>query len=92
MKVASFPYTKYGLMHGVVADISGDAVQDEKTGALRFPARITLDSAVVATETGPVTLTPGLAVTADIHTGRRRLIEYFMSPVLECVHESFGER
>lgn len=92
VKVAAFPYTKYGLLHGVVSDISGDAVQDEKRGTLTFPARITLDSAVMETETGPVTLSPGMAVTVDIQTGRRRLIEYFFSPVLECLHESCRER
>lgn len=92
VKVAAFPYTKYGLLHGSVTNISGDAVQDEKTGMLRFPAHVALNTKVVLTENGPVNLTPGMAVSVDIQTGRRRLIEYFMSPVLECLHDSLGER
>lgn len=92
VKVAAFPYTKYGLLHGHVTNISGDAVQDEKSGLLLFPAQVTLDSCVVQTEKGPVNLSPGMAVTADIQTGNRRLIEYFLSPVLECLDKSFSER
>jgi hemolysin D len=33
-----------------------------------------------------------MAVTAEINTGRRRVIEYLMSPLLEHVHESMRER
>jgi hemolysin D len=33
-----------------------------------------------------------MAVTAEIKTGRRRVIEYLLSPVLKYAHESIRER
>lgn len=39
-----------------------------------------------------VALTPGMAVTAEIKTGRRRLIEYVLDPVLRYRDESLRER
>jgi len=33
-----------------------------------------------------------MEVTADIKTGKRRAIEYFLSPLVEYVGESFRER
>jgi len=33
-----------------------------------------------------------MAVTAEINTGRRRVIEYLMSPLIEHVNESLHER
>jgi len=39
-----------------------------------------------------VALTPGMAVTAEIKTGRRRLIAYLLDPVLRYRDESFRER
>jgi hemolysin D len=39
-----------------------------------------------------ITLTPGMAVTVEIKTGQRRLIEYFLSPLLRGVREAARER
>jgi hemolysin D len=39
-----------------------------------------------------VNLTPGMAVTVEIKTGRRRIIEYLMSPLLRYRQESLRER
>jgi hypothetical protein len=35
---------------------------------------------------------PGMAVTVEIKTGTRRIIEYLMSPLLRYRHESLRER
>jgi len=37
-------------------------------------------------------LTPGMAVTAEVKTGRRRVIEYVLDPVMRYQAESFRER
>jgi hemolysin D len=37
-------------------------------------------------------LTPGMAVTVEIKTGKRRLIEYFLSPLMQYRDESLRER
>jgi hemolysin D len=39
-----------------------------------------------------VHLTPGMAVTVEIKTGQRRVIEYLLSPLLKSVRESLRER
>lgn len=40
----------------------------------------------------PTAITPGMAVTVEIKTGRRRVIDYLLDPVLRRVAESGGER
>ena len=35
-----------------------------------------------------VKLSPGMAVVAEIKTGKRRIIEFFMEPVLRSLDES----
>jgi len=37
-------------------------------------------------------LAPGMAATAEIKTGRRRIIEYLLSPLLRRVKEAGRER
>ncbi len=39
-----------------------------------------------------VNLAPGESVTAEIKTGNRRVIEYFLSPLLQYQSESLHER
>jgi hemolysin D len=39
-----------------------------------------------------VNLAPGMTVTAEVKTGQRRVIEFFLSPLLRYKQESLGER
>ena len=39
-----------------------------------------------------VNLTPGMAVTVEIKTGSRRVIEYLLSPLMRYRQESLRER
>jgi hemolysin D len=44
------------------------------------------------TETGPVNLGPGMAVTVEIRTGSRPIISYLLSPLLRYKQEALRER
>lgn len=39
-----------------------------------------------------VPLVPGMAVTVEVKTGQRRIIEYVLSPVMQYANESGRER
>ncbi|QWT21930.1 HlyD family type I secretion periplasmic adaptor subunit [Bacillus sp. NP157] len=91
VKIETFPYTRYGFVLGSVASVSHDAVQDEKLG-LVFPARIRIDSALLDIDGVAVSLTPGMTVTAEVKTGRRRVLDYLLSPLQEHIHDSARER
>ncbi|MCK9285895.1 MAG: HlyD family type I secretion periplasmic adaptor subunit [Rhodocyclaceae bacterium] len=91
VKVETFPYTKYGTLHATVTHVSHDAINDEKRGLI-YSARVKLDKATLQVEEKRVNLSPGMAVTVEIKTGRRRVIEYFLSPLLQYKDESLRER
>lgn len=91
VKIETFPYTRYGFVRGTVQSISHDAVQDEKLGFV-FPARIQLDSAHLDIDGVRVSLSAGMTVTAEIKTGKRRLVDYLLSPLREHVNEAGRER
>ena len=57
-----------------------------------YVARISLTQAAIDTEDGLRPLEPGMTVTAEIKTGRRRVIEYLLSPLLRYRHEGLRER
>jgi hemolysin D len=91
VKVETFPFTRYGTLTGTVSFVSQDAVPDEKRG-LVFQARVKLDRGTLQVDDRAVTLTPGMAVSAEISTGRRRVIEFFLDPIRKTVSEGLRER
>jgi len=110
IKIETFPFTKYGTIHGTVLHVSNDAIQMEsrqaqtndnkissadnrdKPSGLVYTARVQLNKSTMQVEGKTINLTPGMAVTVEIKTGKRRLIEYFLSPLLQYKDESLRER
>jgi hemolysin D len=91
IKLETFPFTRYGTVNATVQSVVADAVNDEKKGAI-FPATLTLNTSSIDVDGKRIALSPGMNVTAEIKTGRRRVIEYLLSPVQRAVSESLGER
>lgn len=91
VKLEAFPFTKYGVIDGVLEGVSTDAVQDENLG-LVYQARVKLDRQTIRIEGRDIKLSPGMAATAEIKTGTRRIIEYLLSPLLRYRDEALRER
>lgn len=91
VKVEAFDYTRYGTVPAQVLHVSGDAVQDEKKG-LVYTMRVALRHASLRVDDKLLPLSPGMAVSVEVKTGQRRVIEYFLSPLLQHVDEALHER
>lgn len=91
IKVETFQFTLYGTIPGAVLTVSDDAAPIEKVG-LVYPTRVSMDRSTMQVEGKQVNLSPGMAVTVEIKTGQRRVIEYLLSPLLKSVKESLRER
>lgn len=91
MKLETFPYTRYGTVPGRVLHVTRDAVHDEKQGAI-FPVTLQLQKETIDVDGTVVRISPGMNVTAEVKTGRRRIIEYLLDPVRRGFSESMRER
>lgn len=91
IKLETFPYTRYGTIPATVSRVSADAVTDEKRGAY-FPATLALARAQIDVEGRAIRLSPGMNVTAEIKTGKRRVIDFLLSPVRQASGEALRER
>lgn len=92
-KLETYDFTRYGYIDGKVLWVGTDAVNDQKLGPV-YPVRIGLASTRTPLSVGgnPGTVSAGMTVTADIRTGERRLIEYFLAPMLRYKQEALRER
>ncbi|MES9957223.1 MAG: HlyD family type I secretion periplasmic adaptor subunit [Sedimenticola sp.] len=91
IKVNTFNFTKYGVINAKVTDVTADAVVDEAKG-LVYKLRLALDDHRMMIDQRMVDLIPGMAVLAEVKTGKRRIIEYVLSPLLRKIDESVRER
>ncbi|WP_418125413.1 HlyD family type I secretion periplasmic adaptor subunit [Variovorax sp. 160MFSha2.1] len=91
IKLETFPYTRYGTVNATVKTVTADAVNDEKRGAI-FPVTLSLSSTTIDVDGRPIRLSPGMNLTAEIKTGKRRIIEFLLSPVQRATSESLRER
>jgi hemolysin D len=108
VKLEAFNFTDYGLVEGTVENISRDAIDQsqEPAGSTRdangrpvqpglvYAARISLRCAPGDPRRTYLCdrVQPGMAVQAEIKTGRRRIIQYLLSPISQAVDEAGRER
>jgi len=89
VKLAAHPFQKYGMLDGVVKQVSADAHEKPEAGypASKFAqeaayrALINLSSDYLQSQGRQLRLVPGMQVNAEIHLGTRTVLEYLLSPV-----------
>ena len=100
VKLAAFPFQKYGLLSGAVMRVSADATEagvsadrgsagdgnassaaNTASTLATYKARIALDQQHLQSPSGQRLLAgAGMQVAAEIHQGRRTVLEYLLSP------------
>jgi HlyD family secretion protein len=97
LKVATFPFQKFGTVPGQIRYLSPDAADSsgsERSGDARsgYRALIALDTVSLQRDGKRFALAPGMQVSAEIHLGTRSVMEYLMSPVQKTVTEAAREQ
>ena len=59
---------------------------------LVFPVTIKPDTTLIEVDGRNMPLSPGMAVTVEVKTGKRRILEYLFSPLAEISSQAMQER
>jgi len=94
IKFDSLPFTKHGMALGQLRVVSDgtfpERLSGEKVPVFRGLAAI---NAVHLTNVSPdFHLIPGMTAAADIKVGKRRIITYFIYPIMQALETSLRER
>ena len=105
VKLAPYPFNKYGMVKGRVEYLSPDAAElpdvrerDRKNGQEHvmppsgFRALIVLDTPYLERDGKKYAVSAGMLVSAEVHLGSRTVMEYLLSPVSKTVLEAGRER
>lgn len=100
LKLQAYPFQKYGMLEGTVEVVSADSLANDPQKATAqgqspqsFKALVKLTTQELKASNGEVLkLTPGMVAQAEIHQGRRTVLEYLLSPVQKVAQEAGRER
>jgi HlyD family secretion protein len=104
LKFDAFPFQKFGTGEGTVRTISRDSYShdnsanggagngnDGESAAPYYKARVRLDKTDLRTPNEDVLLLPGMTVTAELKVGQRKVISYFLYPILKGLDTAIRE-
>jgi HlyD family secretion protein len=100
LKLAAYPFQRFGMIEGRVIHVSPDASDlpqasnierrresDHVMPASGYRALVSLMPRQPATGAASHKLVPGMQVTAELHLGTRTVLEYLLSPLAAAAHE-----
>jgi len=91
LKIDAYPFTRYGLIDAELQSISSDAIVNDQ-GQLVYKCKVKPRQEYLQYEDRQLRIAPGMTVVAEIITGERRLLDFFLSPIQQNLSESARER
>lgn len=103
LKLTAYPFQKYGMIDGVVQQVSADATEQNQQRSnnpeeskMQLPASyktlINLANQELKVNDNVLELNPGMQVSAEIKLADQTVMEYLLSPVRKAFHEAARER
>jgi HlyD family secretion protein len=98
VKLAAYSFQKYGMLDGIVRQVSADAQEKTDASGARnvqdaaYRTLISLERDYLESGGRRLRLVPGMLVNAEIHLGTRSVFEYLLSPIQKVTHEAGRER
>ena len=91
VKVDTFTFQKYGLIDASVEHIAHDAIEDEKIGPV-YEVNLIPKQLSLKVDGKQRNIESGMSVTAEIKVGKRRIIEFFIYPIIRYLDEGLSVR
>ena len=82
IKIDTYDFQKYGLLHGEVKSISQNSIEDEDLGPV-YEIYITPDENSMLIDGKKQKISAGMTLNAEIKIGKRRIIEFFIYPLIK---------
>lgn len=91
MKIDTFDFQKYGMIKGVVKKVSKDSVEDQRLGPI-YDVFITPQNHTLMVEDRETPISTGMSLTAEIKVNKRRIIEFFIYPMVKYWNQAIQVR
>lgn len=87
VKVDTYNFQKYGILNGEVTVVSPNSIEDERLGPI-YEVYIKPNNTTLMVEGKEQSMKFGMSTTNEIKIGKRRIIEFFIYPLIKYLDES----
>lgn len=96
LKIDAYPWRRHGMLEGRLADVAPASVTPQGSAEALHAGRVRIAKAETSDDEMPSSqlsghLMPGMTLTAEVHTGERSLLDFFLDPLLRGLGESLRE-
>jgi len=91
IKIDTFDFQKYGILNGKVKIVSKNSIDDQKLGPV-YEVYITPIDKSVMVEGKRQYISSGMSLSSEIKVGKRRIIEFFIYPLIKYWNEGITVR
>ena len=91
IKIDTFNFQKYGILKGVVTLVGVNSIEDERLGPV-YEVYIRPEDTTLMVEGKEQSIKSGMSSTNEINIGKRRIIEFFIYPLIKYLDESIKVR
>lgn len=91
VKVTAYDFSIYGGLEGKVVRISADTITNEK-GESFYQIHVRTKQSFISHQGKNLPIIPGMAVTVDILTGHKTVLDYILKPILKTKQNAMQER
>ena len=91
VKIDTFSFQKYGLIEGTVIHVADDAIEDEKMGPI-YEILIQPHDYFLEYGREKFAINSGMSITAEMKVGKRRVINFFIYPLIRYLDEGMSVR
>ncbi|NNF98689.1 MAG: HlyD family type I secretion periplasmic adaptor subunit [Desulfobacteraceae bacterium] len=91
IKITAYDFSIYGGMVGVVEQISGDTIMDDR-GESYYRVKLRTDTNAIVHRGTQLPIIPGMTASVDILTGKKSVLDYLLKPILKASQNALRER
>lgn len=102
VKVDTYDFQKYGTIEGVVEIINPYSMEEKEDKEINkaaenesggYPVRVKMTAETLKTKNGDAyKIKPGMSATVEVNVGKRRVIEFFLFPIIRYLDEGLKVR
>lgn len=90
IKVDTYDYQQYGKLQGEIVYISPDSIENEKMEKV-YKVHVLVDDKTIKNKE-KVEISQGMECSVEIKTGKRKIIAFFLEPLVDALDNSLGLR
>ncbi|HOB47522.1 MAG TPA: HlyD family type I secretion periplasmic adaptor subunit [Zoogloea sp.] len=92
IRISAYDSSIFGTLPGKVLRVGADAVVDGEKKETFFEVLLEAQRNFLGDPSEHLTISPGMAADASIHTGKRTMMEYMLKPIVKTFDKSLRER